>query len=68
MTYFDMPMTDYTQLPDGSLYYSLVLLNSKDGEAEVTVAVLPPAVYSSGKACQLVDEWIMEPYSKSAQN
>lgn len=74
VTYFDMPMTDYTQLPDGSLYYSLVLLNSKDGEsgeAEVAVAVLPPVDYSSGKAYQfdqLVDEWIREPYSKGAQD
>lgn len=65
VTYYDMPMSDYTQLSGGALYYSLVLLDVKNGEAELAVAVLPPIDYSSRKAYQfdqMVDEWIHEPY------
>ncbi len=65
ITYYDMPMVDFTRLTDVQppVYYSLVLLKMDTGRAELAVAVLPTADYSSRNAYKF-DELVSDIFSE----
>ena len=63
VSYFDMPMVDYTRL--GGARYSLVLLDINDRGAELALALLPPDDFSSRNAYlfdQLLSQYIVDDF------
>lgn len=49
VTYFDMPMVDFTVYPDAELKYAVVLtgVDAKSRTADLALAVLPTAIFNS---------------------
>ena len=62
VSYFDMPMVDYTRLPNSSIHYSLVLLKVEGDTAKLSLAILPSTEFSSRDAFKF-DERVKDLYT-----